>query len=353
MSKASDITKIYGQFSSAVNKIWLFLGIIGVVLFLIYIVNNNTGSKQTNEAITAEEFGCPLTPFGQELKPNFQPLQTITQISTINYETDVYHTELAKNQIPPILDPKLTDFDTLNSCMSENDEVVVVKIGEDVHIYPKKILVHHLLINDRVNGIPILVTRCNFCNSYAVYRRENRNEELLFGTSGKLYKNNELLFDHKTESLWSQYDGKARVGSLTDSQLPKIQFEVLSFADAHSRYPQADLMSFETGFLRNYNIDPFDEYYTSNELWMRTENFSDQLAIKDQVYGFEINNNYYALTETALEAGSYTTKINGATFTAEQNSIGFKATYGEETIQLTPSFWYVWYDFYPDTKLFR
>jgi len=43
-----------------------------------------------------------------------------------------------------------------------------------------------------------------------------------FGVSGRLYKSNVLLYDHQTESLWSQLLEKAISGSLAGKRLDKI-----------------------------------------------------------------------------------------------------------------------------------
>ena len=43
-----------------------------------------------------------------------------------------------------------------------------------------------------------------------VYAREVNGEELTFGVSGLLLRDALVMFDHQTDSLWSQFIGKAR-----------------------------------------------------------------------------------------------------------------------------------------------
>ena len=55
-----------------------------------------------------------------------------------------------------------------------------------------------------------------------VYSRKIENKVYSFGVSGRLYKSNVLLYDHQTDSLWSQLMNQAITGPLVGKNLTKL-----------------------------------------------------------------------------------------------------------------------------------
>ena len=62
-----------------------------------------------------------------------------------------------KDGIPAILQPKLIQPDKAGF-LDRSDQVIGVRIGQEARAYPIKILNWHEVVNDTVNGIPIVVT---------------------------------------------------------------------------------------------------------------------------------------------------------------------------------------------------
>ena len=52
-----------------------------------------------------------------------------------------------------------------------------------------------------------------------VFARDVSNQELTFGVSGKLIMNALVMYDHQTDSLWSQFLGEAVTGPLAGTKL--------------------------------------------------------------------------------------------------------------------------------------
>ena len=52
-------------------------------------------------------------------------------------------------------------------------------------------------------------------------------EPITFGTSGLLYRSNKLMYDRKTESLWSSLLGEPVIGLLADSEIKLAFFPVV------------------------------------------------------------------------------------------------------------------------------
>lgn len=351
--KISDLVR---GADKALTSIWIFLGLVAVVLFVVYAFNNRSGKKDdsnnaNNSQYEALDENCKVTPDSELLYPDNEPLETITQIASIDYNADVYHTQLVKNQIPAILSPKFINKKDADYCLSDDSTVIVVKKDDVVKVYPKSILENHLAINDSIKGQAILVSRCNICDNFAVYIREYEHEELFFGVSGKLYRNNDLFFDNKTESLWSQLDGTARVGTLTDAKLQKYPFEVLSFSQAKKRYPDAKYMSFDTGFRGNYKIEISDIFAEDSSIVAPVTNTDPSLPLKDLIIGFTYKKNSYAIAKDELiNSGSKTVRVAGNDVKISLN--GDEISSSNPEIKPLQAYWYVWYDFYPQTVLF-
>ena len=62
-----------------------------------------------------------------------------------------------KDGIPAILTPKLMDINKADF-LEDSDAVIGVKVGDDIRAYPINILNWHEVVNDTINGVPVVVT---------------------------------------------------------------------------------------------------------------------------------------------------------------------------------------------------
>ena len=85
------------------------------------------------------------------------------------------------------------------------------------------------MINDRINGIPILITYSPLSSSAAIFNRQLNGNSLSFGNTGRLRHFNTIIFDELTESWWQQYTGTAIIGDYLGTQLRKIPHKRESF----------------------------------------------------------------------------------------------------------------------------
>lgn len=94
-----------------------------------------------------------------------------------------------------------------------------------------------------------------------MYSRERNDKEFTFGVSGLLYRANVLMYDHQSESLWSQVKREAVTGPLTGTPLRVLPSTVTTWRKWKKRYPKTEVLSLETGHVRDYSRDPYEEYY--------------------------------------------------------------------------------------------
>jgi hypothetical protein len=170
-----------------------------------------------------------------------------------------------KDGIPAITEPRFIRRDEAGF-LSETDQGIVLTVGGTTRFYPYRILNWHEVVNDTIEGEPVLVTYCPLCGTAIVYERRIDGKTPVFGVSGKLYESNLLMYDRETESLWSQALGEAVVGDELGKTLELLLAEVVTFEDVRRRYPDAEILSVDTGFQRAYDVDPYAEYMTRPEL---------------------------------------------------------------------------------------
>ncbi len=62
-----------------------------------------------------------------------------------------------KDGIPAILKPKIVESSEA-AYLEDSDTVIGVKIGNEARAYPIKVLNWHEVVNDTIDGVPVVVT---------------------------------------------------------------------------------------------------------------------------------------------------------------------------------------------------
>ena len=194
--KAGTWQIILGQ-SNKISKNINMIGLIALGVLSLGIMTNKSEPETSKyiENDVDQEFNCLLTKSTNLQQAKISKLKTITQIGTINYETDVFHSQYSKGEIPAITKPIYSTFSEISKCTHDYEDVVIVTLNNVTYVYPKRILSQHLVINTKIGKIPILISYSNLSGSYKVYNRSYKDEPLTFGVSGEIYKNNDLLYD--------------------------------------------------------------------------------------------------------------------------------------------------------------
>jgi hypothetical protein len=197
--------------------------------------------------------------------------------------------------IPSIDNPKFISIQEAEEFLKGSDLIVGLKINGDTRAYPLQILVWHEIVNDIVGNTPVAVTYCPLCFTNQVFNRTMNDGQILeFGTSGKLYNSNLVMYDRTTKSLWSQAMSQSVVGKLAGVKLERIPFDVSYWKEWKQLYPDSMVLSRDTGFSRPYGVDPYGDYYTSKEVLFPIAKHDDRLGLKEIVIGFENEGQYKA-----------------------------------------------------------
>ncbi len=206
-----------------------------------------------------------------------------------------------KDGIPSIDSPVFAGIDE-SRFMSDSDTVVGVEINGDAKAYPIFILVWHEIVNDRIGNVPVSVTYCPLCYTSQVFERVIDGQEVEFGTSGKLYNSNLLMYDRLTESYWSQALGLAVTGELSGHRLHLIPFDIITWGDWKSLHPDTLVLTTDTGHIRSYATDPYGSYYTEPQIMFPVEHSDDRMHPKEVILGFNQDDVYKAFRQNDIES---------------------------------------------------
>lgn len=187
--------------------------------------------------------------------------------------------------IPPIDDPKfLAPRDA--GFLTDREPVLAVEIGGEAKAYPLQIMIWHEIVNDTISGIPVSVTYCPLCNTGIAFERPTIDGELLdFGTSGKLYNANLVMYDRQTGTYWAQATGQAIGGELAGEQLTFVAARILSFADWRAEHPDGLVLSRDTGHERPYGENPYEGLDTSERPFLFSGELDERLPATSRVLG--------------------------------------------------------------------
>lgn len=191
-------------------------------------------------------------------------------LNTANWSTNFCNSQVdfseilvgnpTKNGIPSVTDPTMESIEEAGSWLGERSPVIALAIDGEARAYPLAILMWHEIANDEIAGMPVAVTFCPLCNSSITYDRRVKGKALDFGVSGLLRNSDLIMFDRQSESWWQQLTGEGLVGEYAGVLLDIVPSQVIGFSRFAERYPDGLVMSRETGYNRQYGINPYSNY---------------------------------------------------------------------------------------------
>ena len=214
---------------------------------------------------------APYTPTGP-------PPKLDTSIANVDLEDVVFDTfrggyipldeasdqviEALRDAIRPIYEPEYDEVE-LGDWLAEADLVLGYASGSGAYAYPIKMLNFHEIVNDVIDGEPVLVSYCPLCFSGAVYSRDLEGEVLLFGNTSALYESDMVMYDHQTGSYWFQVLGESIVGPLTGKRLTLLPSMTTTWGEWKRQHPETVILSRNIDGLSDpsqYERDPFVGY---------------------------------------------------------------------------------------------
>ena len=261
-----------------------------------------------------------------------------------------------RDGIPAILEPKFVSQEAAAEFMEDDDVVISVTHDGETRAYPFRILNWHEIVNDHIGDLHFAATYCPLCGTAIVFDRRVNDRLLTFGVSGLLYLDNVLMYDHQTESLWSQLFLQGVTGPQFGTPLTFVPSQQLLYRQWRERYPDGRVLSTETGHDRDYSIDPYARYFLNPDPLFPVGDIRNDLEAKAWVFGVIANGKPIAFARDFLPSGeSLQLTFNeveiDVIYDAEaQNILVTDRTTGEQLTGLW-SFWFAWQAFHPETEL--
>ena len=181
-----------------------------------------------------------------------------------------------KDGIPSIDHPIFLSVQDFEAEFSDSylDQLFVLGVIIDgkSRAYPRDILNWHEIVNDKFGDKHVCVTFCPLTGTGILYNTSSIGDSTL-GTSGKLYENNLVFYDRKSDSSWSQMLGVALKGTRIGQVLPREPIVETSWNAWKALHPDTQVLS-RTSYgdrdTRDYDITPYPGYRERLEIWFRT-----------------------------------------------------------------------------------
>ena len=232
-----------------------------------------------------------------------------------------------------------------------------------------------------------------------VFARSIEGQELTFGVSGKLIMNAVVLYDHQTETLWSQFLAEGVQGPLTGVRMELVPSQLTTWGAWTAQHPDTLLLDRGFGLFR---ADRYEGYYVSGRAGILGErNRDDRLPTKELVVGLRHGNDviayaYRDLADALVLNEAYDGEPIVVTFDPDSRATAvFERTVDGRTLAFEPgergdgttmrdaqtgslwstaqgvaldgplegaqleqlpsfvSFWFSWSDFYPQTTVYQ
>ncbi len=265
----------------------------------------------------------------------------------------------AKDGIPAINKPLFEKVAEALDWLDPAERVLGVVIKDRARAYPVKILNWHEIVNDRIDDQFFAVSYCPLCGTGMVFATNAGQGALFFGVSGLLYNSDVLLYDHNTNSLWSQIMAKAISGRLKGTELPQLPITHTDFRTWTKKYPQTEVLSRKTGYRLSYDDSPYKGYEKTRRLYFKVSHRAPKnyhpkervlgvkVGVKTKAYPFK-ELLAHGASEVLDRVGNKPLKI---VWDEEAQSAIALDMQGKQLPAIT-GFWFAWYTFYPDTEVF-
>lgn len=172
------------------------------------------------------------------------------------------------------------------------------------------------------------------------------------------------MYDRQTESLWSQLMQEAIAGPMTGAKLKILPSQQATWEYWRTRHPGTLVLSPNTGFQRDYGLNPYQEYWERGQPPRlrsapkeKRPGGTANLRPMERVLGVHINGVYkvYPFSMLKKKPERFEDRIGEKKVFIhfdKQSETGYVT---DESGAIVPSitvFWFAWSDFYPETVVF-
>lgn len=172
-----------------------------------------------------------------------------------------FHYGIGREKFAALLEPEFISIKEADSLWADSTRFLVAYAGDEIKAYSVPDLTKHEVVNDVLNGEPIMAVYCILADLGAVYNRQYGDQKLTFALSGYTYFDTAVwngldgfvLWDRETESLWWPLIDRAVSGPLKGVSLlemDKAKWEDTSWQKVKENYPTAMVLKSGQDFER-------------------------------------------------------------------------------------------------------
>jgi len=224
--------------------------------------------------------------------------------------------------------------------------------------WPHRILNLHEIVNDAIDGVPVLISYCPLCRSGVVYNRRvpvgDTTKTLSFGNTSALYENDLVMVDRQTNTFWWQVRGLGIVGELAGVELPVLASRTTTWQRWSAEHDNTLVLTRESGG-HLYDNDPFASYAefldTGRFPFPVSERAADdtRLAASTLVVVVTVDGDTFAVATTGeattVDVEGVTVRIDGAG--------GGDALLGDAPYPSRSTFWFAAVAAFPDITVVK
>jgi len=254
-----------------------------------------------------------------------------------------------KDGIPALTYPKMETAEVAGHWLHAHDTVLGIVVDGQARAYPIRIMNWHEIVNDRIGQHTFVMSYCPLCGSGMAFDSRDR-----FGVSGMLYQSDVLLYDKKSDSLWSQLMMQAVAGPRTGEKLKLIPIEHSTWHDWKNAHPDTSVLSRHTGYHRDYSRNPYVGYEAESGTYVPIYHHDHRLPAKAWVVGLSIGSHHIAWQLNTLKiSGSHRLHWRGHSLSiaVHGESIQIRDRKSNTRLPATRLYWFAWAAFHPNTEI--
>lgn len=190
-------------------------------------------------------------------------------ISNSMLKDENYHYGIGREAFPALLNPKFTTVQAVDTSYKPEDRFLLLKGKDVVKAYSVRDMTHYEVVNDMIDGKPVMAAYCVLADLGAVYDRMLYGKEFTFALTGYTYFDEEvwngldgfMFWDRETESTWWPLIGKAVSGKMKGADMKlydETKWEQVTWKTIKEKYTDAKILVSGQDFDRPTNWIRYD-----------------------------------------------------------------------------------------------
>lgn len=216
------------------------------------------------------------------------------------------------------------------------------------------------LLNDIVEGKPLLVSYCMACRSAMVYDPVVRGTRLHFHVAG-VHRRNMVIQDAQTGTVWRQGTGEAMYGRLKGHRMPFLPCQLMRLTDWLAEHPQSAIAC-ESGDVPGGLFSKkrlMKMLRITDRLVAPGKTRLDGLPLREPIFGIEVGQHAkaYPVSELRKTRGTFADALGNmrllVDYDARTHRIRITESDSGTRLVAQSHGWLGWKEFHPQTGIWR